>query len=749
MLASRQFTVLAALASLGAFGLSGCVYVSQSDLEQKFDSLDQDQDGVLDAEDCAFADAGRFPGNAEVVFDGVDQDCDGYDLVDADGDGFPAQGHAAWPQISETQDEFWPPSVTQENIDCDDLTDDDADGVPGATYVYPGAADVRYDGVDANCAGDDDYDADGDGHVRPQDAEKSPLPADDCLDTRADVFPGTAVPDLWYDGLDQDCDGSNDFDKDGDGYMPNPPRGTTMADWKQQFENFCGLHRYTTGDCASNAAKYGDCVDDEDSAPLQLDGFPVDPAVVHPDADDAFYDGIDADCGRDNDFDQDRDGFIRNVDLSKLDTYLINWNLTRSGVRFLDDGDCDDANAAFNPGELEVLGDAADQNCDGRNDGSPWHSGGYTWSDPRTVAVTANDHHLVLATAADASSATPTASQPGVALLIERPDCEVAGYCAASGAPSVKAFHINGFESGRSIDVLGDGDRFFVGWSYIYSNSSSAPRIYSLVKQYAYDVEDEEYTETQKYQASSSMAVAEPFQDADLGFDGDGNVWMLGCGPDGFSYVVANPASGLAKVASGWYAAMEAESFGGTCTIEPPVGVGDGEAVFCDGSGCDSYDISLTGGSSYAGSQPSVQRLQSNHSGEWRVDVAADGSVAIIGSEQSYPLFTSATYRSRYAEAATDADGTVYLAAVVADKTGDGRDDLLLAYGDPSAPGSMTKVETPFVVDGNTYVPQSVSIHADATGDASDRVFVGATGQSANGACTTNCGTVAWTVFQR
>ena len=39
--------------------------------------------------------------------------------------------------------------------DCDDLD----------PSVYPGAVDTWYDGVDSDCAGDDDYDADGDGYA--------------------------------------------------------------------------------------------------------------------------------------------------------------------------------------------------------------------------------------------------------------------------------------------------------------------------------------------------------------------------------------------------------------------------------------------------------------------------------------------------------------------------------------------------------------------------------------------------------
>ncbi len=51
----------------------------------------------------------------------------------------------------------------------------------------------------------DDQDADGDG---------SPAPVD-CDDADSTVFPG--APDTWYDGVDANCDGADDFDADADG----------------------------------------------------------------------------------------------------------------------------------------------------------------------------------------------------------------------------------------------------------------------------------------------------------------------------------------------------------------------------------------------------------------------------------------------------------------------------------------------------------------------------------------------------
>ena len=91
----------------------------------------------------------------------------------------------------------------------DDCDDTDA-------RFFPGAPDDWYDGRDTNCDGADDFDQDGDGFqtiVINDDPENG---GGDCQDANADMFPGAA--DGWYDGVDTDCDGSDDFDQDGDGF---------------------------------------------------------------------------------------------------------------------------------------------------------------------------------------------------------------------------------------------------------------------------------------------------------------------------------------------------------------------------------------------------------------------------------------------------------------------------------------------------------------------------------------------------
>ena len=49
-------------------------------------------------------------------------------------------------------------------------------------------------------------DGDGDGYDEAQ---------GDCADDNASIYPG--APEVWYNGVDENCDGLSDFDQDGDG----------------------------------------------------------------------------------------------------------------------------------------------------------------------------------------------------------------------------------------------------------------------------------------------------------------------------------------------------------------------------------------------------------------------------------------------------------------------------------------------------------------------------------------------------
>src|SRR5262249_47971723 len=88
-------------------------------------------------------------------------------------------------------------------LDCDDAD----------PAIHPGVTDEPYDGIDQDCSGSDLCDVDGDGH----DSEQATCGGDDCKDDDPSIYEG--APETWYDGVDSNCDNADDFDKDGDTYQ--------------------------------------------------------------------------------------------------------------------------------------------------------------------------------------------------------------------------------------------------------------------------------------------------------------------------------------------------------------------------------------------------------------------------------------------------------------------------------------------------------------------------------------------------
>jgi hypothetical protein len=82
--------------------------------------------------------------------------------------------------------------------------------------AFPGNEETWYNGVDNDCAGDNDYDQDKDGFQTDVYNDNPNAGGGDCNDVWADIYPG--APDEWYDGVDADCSGGDDWDADGDGW---------------------------------------------------------------------------------------------------------------------------------------------------------------------------------------------------------------------------------------------------------------------------------------------------------------------------------------------------------------------------------------------------------------------------------------------------------------------------------------------------------------------------------------------------
>ena len=126
---------------------------------------------VSNGADCDDTDAVIYLG-AEELCDGLDNDCDGD--VDQDDSDFDTANLLTY-YADQDQDGYGdsnasvldcsqPAGYVTDGGDCNDSRQDlDGDGVFDGASINPGVAEVYYDGVDANCDGMSDYDQDGDG----------------------------------------------------------------------------------------------------------------------------------------------------------------------------------------------------------------------------------------------------------------------------------------------------------------------------------------------------------------------------------------------------------------------------------------------------------------------------------------------------------------------------------------------------------------------------------------------------------
>ena len=311
--------------------------------------VDADGDGYTSDDDCDDSDAAVNPG-ADELCDGIDNDCDGtidQDALDAstwhiDGD---ADGYGD-PDLPISACEA-PEGYVEDGTDCDD----------GDPESYPDAPE-RCDGADNDCDGEVDEDlnetwyadADADGFGNPERVLDSCDPGEgwvadntDCDDGNSSVHPG--AEETCNDG-DDDCDGAVDEDLESTWYADSD--GDGFGD--PATSNF---------DCEPGAGWVEDDADCDDAN-----------SSIHPDASEVC-DTIDNDC----------DGLIDDADDSVTGTST--WYADADGDGYGDDaatadaceqpsgyanygGDCDDGDAAYNPGAAETdCTDPADYNCDG------------------------------------------------------------------------------------------------------------------------------------------------------------------------------------------------------------------------------------------------------------------------------------------------------------------------------------------------------------------------------------------------
>lgn len=182
------------------------------------------------------------------------------------------------------------------------------------------------------------YDKDNDGYL----SNQAPF---DCDDSNPAIHPEQT--EIWYDGVDQNCDGQNDFDQDGDGYLSSAQgRGADCVD---------SIEDFTSEELNRIASRYGTLNDNSELLRMA--------STIHPASEEVCEDGIDQNCdGLDSLWqysyaDSDGDGY-GNVDEPIL------YCETPEGDVSLVPGDCDDENYHVNPGAIQTCADI-DENCNG------------------------------------------------------------------------------------------------------------------------------------------------------------------------------------------------------------------------------------------------------------------------------------------------------------------------------------------------------------------------------------------------
>ncbi|MBI2340971.1 MAG: hypothetical protein HYU99_11505 [Deltaproteobacteria bacterium] len=215
-------------------------------------------------------------------------------------------------------------AYVSDNTDCDDTSAD----------ANPGVEEVADDGIDNDCDGSADegeeatVDADADGYsvdtdgLYSSDREEALAQSLDCDDTSATIHPGAS--EVNGDGIDQNCDGEDDFesDADGDGH-------------------------------SSTAAGGDDCDDTNDE--------------INPDATEKC-DDVDNDCDDTVDESDASDVATWYLD-SDSDGYGDSANRTTAcdqPTGYVDNGnDCDDTSSSLNPAATDTEDDGIDQDCSG------------------------------------------------------------------------------------------------------------------------------------------------------------------------------------------------------------------------------------------------------------------------------------------------------------------------------------------------------------------------------------------------
>ena len=146
--------------------------------------------------------------------DNADNDQDG--LFDCDDEGCEGSEDCLdEPEDTENQDTASPPDPLDIDNDNDGFSENQGDCDDNNEDIHPDQTEIWYDGIDSNCDELNDYDQDGDGYVSDEYGTLSGLPTGDCDDTDPQVYPEDT--NNSENGTDQACTIVNiEGDEDGE-----------------------------------------------------------------------------------------------------------------------------------------------------------------------------------------------------------------------------------------------------------------------------------------------------------------------------------------------------------------------------------------------------------------------------------------------------------------------------------------------------------------------------------------------------
>lgn len=702
----------ASLALTAVLALSSCYpFVTGDRFEERLCELDEDGDGNLKCDhigpdgetvpgDCNDHDPRMSFLNEEIPYDGIDNNCSGSDILDVDQDGFPGIGREEY----EAQDGLAWPTGMSELVDCDDED----------PTIYPGAPEIWYDGVDQNCDGLCDFDADQDGFADRRQGQDNDcgIPATDCLDTNPNIYPG-APGEVYYDGEDTNCDGVNDFDPDGDGYA-----------WAgYEAANLVFLDRYGYED---SIVAYTECYDiDDDPLPS---GEPIDPASINPTTENIWYNGINDNCSDlagslTNDFDQDGDGFMPTAMRADFLAYVRRYVEFKRHADPLDpeappifpyrakfveafgpdqdaweayfdshDNDCNDEDPTIFPGALEVLGDGVDRDCDGNTDSATFVRGNYTMSGFGELRVAANDEHfLMIATFLESTRFGDTTTGPRIAALSWDLDMDPTTRAVVDSTPFAPS---SGQTLRAPISLIGIPGGYLTGLTYNTSTQNNA----WLVRSGPAPAVSVNYWTT--LQNTSTIPAGRPVtveQIETVLTDDRDFAWMVACGDDRIARITYQvdstfdtndniPAIGI----RGCFLTVEDD--------EPTY-----YGMFDDGIEAWQLEGGLLEPVGSHAFESFAINFARNHEGHLllgqsdRVFIRLDNGETFTAFEGESVLHADVTLHA----------GRVYIGAIV---EGDDGPESLLTYGEPG--GSLTTISFPFDHDGDPIEPGAIALEA-------------------------------------